>query len=316
MASPDTDWFARYQAVRRPAEAGFWVLVLLLQAGLNSAVAWIDLRHQTRQVAVWEPLLWEFSSAIALLALVPAVLAVERRFPLGLGHWRRSLPVHLAASVPFSLAHVALMVLIRHAGYALAGLGYDFGDGPRQWLYEYLKDMRTYLLMLAALSSYRWFLLRLQGEARLLDAPDAPRTSPAAVPAETARAMAANAQRAPAPGGAEAAAAGAAARPERFLVRKLRREFLVAAADIEWLLAQGNYVALRVRGHDYLLRSTLADFLGQLDPARFARVHRSHAVNLDQVAEIEPLESGDARLLMRDGTRLPCSRRFRDALAR
>jgi DNA-binding LytR/AlgR family response regulator len=75
-------------------------------------------------------------------------------------------------------------------------------------------------------------------------------------------------------------------------------------------------VGLHVRGHDYLLRSTLADFLEQLDPARFARVHRSHAVNLDHIAEIEPLEAGDARLRMKDGSMVPCSRRYREALGR
>jgi DNA-binding LytR/AlgR family response regulator len=58
----------------------------------------------------------------------------------------------------------------------------------------------------------------------------------------------------------------------------------------------------------------LSEFLGQLDPARFAQVHRSWAVNLDRVAEIEPLDSGDARLRMRDGSQVPCSRRYRDAL--
>jgi len=37
-------------------------------------------------------------------------------------------------------------------------------------------------------------------------------------------------------------------------------------------------------------------------------------VLLDCLAEIEPLETGDARLLMRDGTKVPCSRRYRAAL--
>ena len=73
-------------------------------------------------------------------------------------------------------------------------------------------------------------------------------------------------------------------------------------------------MSLRVRGHDYLLRATLADFLTQLDPARFVRVHRSYAVNLDRIAEIEPLDAGDARLHLRDGTHVPCSRRYRPAL--
>jgi DNA-binding LytR/AlgR family response regulator len=103
-------------------------------------------------------------------------------------------------------------------------------------------------------------------------------------------------------------------RPERFLVRKLGKEFLVAANDIEWLQASGNYVNLRVRGHDYPLRSTMAALEPRLDPARFVRVHRSYMVHLDRIAEIQPQESGDARLLMRDGSRIPCSRRYRPAL--
>jgi DNA-binding LytR/AlgR family response regulator len=52
----------------------------------------------------------------------------------------------------------------------------------------------------------------------------------------------------------------------------------------------------------------------RLDPARFVRVHRSYMVNLDRLQEIEPLESGDARLRMRDGQVIPCSRRYRSAL--
>jgi DNA-binding LytR/AlgR family response regulator len=37
-------------------------------------------------------------------------------------------------------------------------------------------------------------------------------------------------------------------------------------------------------------------------------------VNLDQIASIEPLETGDARVYLKDKTALPCSRRYRDAL--
>ena len=103
-------------------------------------------------------------------------------------------------------------------------------------------------------------------------------------------------------------------RPERFLVRKLGKEFLVAAADVEWLQASGNYVNLHVRGRDYPLRTTMAAIEAQLDPARFVRVHRSYIVNLDCVEQIEPLDTGDARITMRDGAAIPCSRPYRDAL--
>ncbi|SON77106.1 AlgR/AgrA/LytR family regulatory protein (fragment) [Xanthomonas phaseoli pv. phaseoli] len=97
-------------------------------------------------------------------------------------------------------------------------------------------------------------------------------------------------------------------RPERFLVRKLGRDFLVATADIEWIQASGNYVNLHVRGHDYPLRSTMAAIEAKLDPAVFVRIHRSYLVNLGQVQAIEPSDSGDARVHLRDASVLPCSR--------
>lgn len=52
----------------------------------------------------------------------------------------------------------------------------------------------------------------------------------------------------------------------------------------------------------------------QLHPARFVRVHRSYIVNLDCVVEIEPLDTGDARIAMCDRTSVPCSRTYRAAL--
>ena len=71
---------------------------------------------------------------------------------------------------------------------------------------------------------------------------------------------------------------------------------------------------LRVRGRDYPLRTTMAAIEERLDPARFVRVHRSYLVNLDYLAEIEPLDTGDARLKLRDGAQVPCSRRYRAQL--
>jgi DNA-binding LytR/AlgR family response regulator len=127
-------------------------------------------------------------------------------------------------------------------------------------------------------------LLRLQGEARLLTAPDT------GAPVE------------------------AIERPERFLVRKLGSEFLVAARDIEWLEAAENYVNLHVRGRVYPLRSTMSAVQERLDPQRFVRVHRSHIVNLEFLDQIEPLDTGDARLVLKDGSRVPCSRRYRGML--
>jgi DNA-binding LytR/AlgR family response regulator len=291
MTDTPQSWLLRYQPWKRLAEIAFWVVVLLVQFAFNTGVAWIDIRRTHLPIPFWQPLAWEFTSNLVVGVLLIGVVAFERQFPLRVATLPRNLAWHLGGSVLFCLAHVGLMLALRVPIYLLMGSSYRVGNWPLQVGYEYLKDIRTYAMLLAAIYSYRFVLLRAQGEARVLDAPE---------PAVGALA-----------GQPEPAAP---VRPERFLVRKLRKEFLIAAADIEWLQAEGNYVGLHVSGHDYLLRSTLSDFLEQLDPARFTRVHRSFAVNLDRIAEIEPTDGGDARLKMKDGSQVPCSRRYRAAL--
>jgi hypothetical protein len=274
----------RYLRQRRVWEAGLWSLYWLAQALAGSVVSLMDIRRNGLPFQSWEPFVWEFSSCMVLLALVPAVIAFERRVPLQFATWRRALPWHVLASIVFSVVHVMTMVAIRKAAYAVVGGEYDFGDWWRELGYEYVKDGRTYAGILIVINLYRLLLLRLQGEARLLVAPE---SGPAVEPIQ---------------------------RPQRFLVRKLGSEFLIAASDIEWLEAAENYVNLHVRGHVYPLRSTMSAIEEHLDPARFARVHRRFIVNLDHLSKIEPLDSGDARLVLKDGTVIGCSRRYRNTL--
>ncbi|MFE0501289.1 LytTR family DNA-binding domain-containing protein [Lysobacter soli] len=274
----------RSHARRRAFEIGFWVVTTLINAVANSVTVLMDIRRTRLDFGAWEPVTWEWSSAVLMLALAPAVVWFTRRVPLHWDTWRRTLPLYVLASLVFSLAHVLGMVAIREVVYAAYGAEYDFGPWLEQLGYEYLKDVRSFASMVVLVEGYRFIRRRLQGEASLLGEPD---EGPPVEPVE---------------------------RPERFLIRKLGREFLVAANDIEWLQAAGNYVNLRVRGHDYPLRCTMATLEERLDPSRFARIHRSYMVNLGQVASIEPLDTGDARVHLSDGTVLPCSRRHRDAL--
>lgn len=269
--------FRDFQRWRRPIEVGFWVTLTVLNTVFNGLVARID--HS--RTAAWEPWVWECSSSLLILALIPLVVALERRWPVRFDTWRRNLPLHLLATVPFSVVHVAGMVALRKLAYALADAQYCFGA---QWGYEYLKDIRTYFLIIGLICLSRLWLMRWQGEARLLVEPD------------------------------EGLAAEPVERPERFLVRKLGREFLLNASEVEWLQASGNYVNLHVRGRDYPLRTTMAAIGERLHPERFARVHRSYFVNLDYLVQIEPLDTGDARLTLRDGDTIPCSRRYRATL--
>lgn len=285
MTERATLTYERYLPWKRWAEIGFWLAMIGTNCVANSITTLMDLRRGDSGVLAWEPAVWEASSAAMwLLVVLPAMAWFTRRHPFQWGDWRRQLARYAAASVVVCVVHVAGMVGLRMLAYRTQGMSYDFGPWPRELFYEYLKDIRSFAYIVATMEAYRLLLRRWQGEASLLAEPD---EGPPLEPVD---------------------------RPERFLVRKLGREFLVAANDIEWLQAAGNYVNLRVRGHDYPLRSTIAGIEARLDPRRFVRIHRSYIVGLDQVASIEPLDTGDARVHMKDGSALPCSRRYRQDL--
>lgn len=86
---------------------------------------------------------------------------------------------------------------------------------------------------------------------------------------------------------------------------------VIPAETIDWIRADGNYVHIRANGLAYLHRETLQRLHESLDPERFLRIHRSVIVNVERVQEIHPLFNGNAEVLLRDGTRLALSRRYR-----
>jgi two-component system LytT family response regulator len=102
----------------------------------------------------------------------------------------------------------------------------------------------------------------------------------------------------------------------RLPVRVGQRVILLDVEDIDWLQAADNYVTIHAAKREHILRSTLAELEQQLDPNRFARIHRSAIVALDRVGELHPSSHGDFEVFLRDGTRLALSRRWREQLER
>ena len=102
----------------------------------------------------------------------------------------------------------------------------------------------------------------------------------------------------------------------RVPVRVGTRTLFIDVRGIDWLDAADNYVRLHAGGKEYLARETLASLEAQLDPERFARIHRSAIVQIDRVVELRPTTHGDAEIRLRDGTRLAVSRTWREGLDR
>jgi hypothetical protein len=235
-----------------------WALAYAIIAVATMAIGSVNVMSALDQfdwmgqpVDWWEPVVWEASSGIVLLALAWGPMLAIRRFPISPGRRLRDLAAHAALSLPFSLAHVALMVALRQVAYVAAGERYDFNDA---WLYEYRKDAITYALY----AGTYWVCARLLAGLREPARTEAP-----------------------------------------------------AADDV--LIDEGQRV-LRVAPGVILAVRSLGSLGAQLAPLGFVRTHRSWLVNTRRVVEIEAEGSGDYGLTLDDGTEVPLSRRYPQAL--
>jgi two-component system LytT family response regulator len=100
----------------------------------------------------------------------------------------------------------------------------------------------------------------------------------------------------------------------RLAIRGAGRVVLLDVADVDQIESAGNYVQVHQGRKQHLLRETMAALEARLDPERFVRVSRAAIVNIDRVRELQPMFNGDFVVVLKDGTEVTGSRRYRDAL--
>jgi two-component system, LytTR family, response regulator len=98
---------------------------------------------------------------------------------------------------------------------------------------------------------------------------------------------------------------------DRIAVSSDTGELLIDVDEIDWIEAEDYYAGIHVGGKRYRIRESLSALESRLDAAQFVRIHRTAIVRLNQVKELR-LDSeldSEAAVVLRDGTRLPVSRR-------
>lgn len=79
--------------------------------------------------------------------------------------------------------------------------------------------------------------------------------------------------------------------------------------DLLYLESDANYVTLHLKlQKKVMVRSTLNDFIEQLDTRRFIRIHRSYSVNINLIDDVFPTEVSVS------GTKIPIGKSYRDDL--
>jgi two-component system LytT family response regulator len=95
---------------------------------------------------------------------------------------------------------------------------------------------------------------------------------------------------------------------ERVLIRDGAKVHVIAAADIDFIEAQDDYVQISAGGKAWLKNQRLAELELQLDAGKFMRIHRSYIVNLERMSRIEPAGKDSHAAVLQDGRRIPISR--------
>ncbi len=274
----------QYLAKRRYWEIALIALILAIGFLANLGIEFIERGRLGVDFDRSVPIILETTSHLAMALVIPLLLWFDKLAPICSATGLRGFVSHLAFSVVFSLTHVTLMYWARVVAFGLGsdGARYHWDHWPREFVYEYLKDFQTYFLFLALIYLYRFVIRRLQGEAGFISEEKDEQT--------------------------------VTSMSDRFLVKKLGREFLVRIDEIDWIESSGNYVNLHVGKRVYPLRETMMRIDERLVPLGFQRVHRSAIVNLDRVSEIVAFDTGDGEARLHSDVRVPVSRRFRQEL--
>lgn len=236
-----------------------------------------DLARLGRIVPLWQPLLWEVSSGVVILALAPLV---RRLVLISLARTHRPwllAALHAGAMLAFSALHVGGMVLLRKLGYWAAGAGeYSFGFSGGNLFYELRKDVLVYLLLAALFWLFELWQRRPQ-----------PQTTAVTVAA-----------------------------PSGFWLRDGSVNLRLEPAEIVAVVSAGNYVEYGLAsGKRHLIRATLQAEEERLRPLGFSRIHRTRLVNAARIRRVVGRPSGDFDVEMDTGESFAGSRRYRESLA-
>jgi len=95
--------------------------------------------------------------------------------------------------------------------------------------------------------------------------------------------------------------------PPRLWIRSRGLVRVLDVAEIDWIEADAKYSRLHAGEATHRVRESISAIQARLDPAHFARIHRSAIVNLDRVSELVMVD-GHPHAVLENGRRIPMSR--------
>lgn len=221
-------------------------------------------------------------------ALTAPILVFLRRFSLLRVGWSKFLLINLFSAIPIVFVQLGIYVLIS------SGLPGTSGRGLLE-LYElvvveeFQSSFLVYVVLVAVVTGYDRFFKVSDANTNTNHDTDSLHT-PASQNGNSGSFL------------------------RRIPVKDNGRITLVDSADIDWVEAYGNYVFLHVPGRRHIVRETMTAMEKKLDPKRFVRIRRSAIVQIDRIDELRARINGEFDVVLKNGTVLPSTRRYRKNL--
>ena len=97
-------------------------------------------------------------------------------------------------------------------------------------------------------------------------------------------------------------------RNKRIVVRVKNEIKIIQTQEVRYFEAEDYYISIHTQEGKFLKKMTMKQLEESLDPDKFARIHRSFLVNLQEVAGLEPYEKESYLLRLRSGQKIPVSK--------
>ena len=97
-------------------------------------------------------------------------------------------------------------------------------------------------------------------------------------------------------------------RNKRIVVRVKNEIKIIQTQEVRYFEAEDDYISIHTQEGKFLKKMTMKQLEESLDPEKFARVHRSFLVNLQEVSGLEPYEKESYLLRLRSGQKIPVSK--------
>ena len=144
--------------LRRAGEAGFFVAVVAILWTVDTLTKLDLLEFHEVPHDRFRLFTEQVTSALVVLALIPAVAWWLTVFPLRRDRLAAAILGHVIGTGLFAVTHYFGMVLLRWGIFAFTGRSYVFSDyWLRNVVIEYQKDIKIYVAIVAIIAAYRYF---------------------------------------------------------------------------------------------------------------------------------------------------------------